>query len=141
MRLYEPLFEKRRGFTLLEILIVVVVIGLLTAYVGPRYFAQLGKSEIGAARAQLKAFESALDQYRLDIGHYPSTEQGLDALFVRPAGEVKWNGPYLKKQAPHDPWGAPYFYRHPGEHAECDLMALGKDGRLGGTGDSADIVN
>jgi type II secretion system protein G len=85
------------GFTLLELLVVMVIIGLLAAYVGPRYFAQIGKSEVKTARAQIDAFEKALDQYRLDVGHYPSSEQGLDALFTKPENETKWQGPYLKK--------------------------------------------
>jgi general secretion pathway protein G len=103
------------GFTLLELLVVLVIIGLLASYVGPRYFAQIGRSEVKVARAQLDAFEKALDQYRLDTGHYPTTEQGLNALVMRPENEPKWAGQYLRKAVPADPWGKPYVYRTPGE--------------------------
>ncbi|HRE15549.1 MAG TPA: type II secretion system major pseudopilin GspG [Rhodocyclaceae bacterium] len=132
-----------RGFTLLELLVVVAIIGLLAGYVGPKYFGQLGKAEIKAARAQMTAFETALDQYRLDVGRYPATQQGLNALIKRPAGVAKWDGPYLKKDAevPPDPWGNPYVYRAPGEHGEFDLSSYGRDGRPGGTGENADITN
>ncbi len=134
-------FSKYAGFTLLELLVVIVIIGLLAGYVGPRYFAQVGKSEIKVAQAQIDGLGKALDQYRLDTGHYPSIEQGLAALTVRPAEESKWDGPYLKKAAPLDPWDQPYRYRYPGEHGDYDLFSYGKDGREGGTGDNADIVN
>jgi general secretion pathway protein G len=130
-----------QGFTLLELLVVMVIIGLLAGYVGPRYFAQIGKSEIKLARAQIDALEKSLDQYRLDTGHYPSMEDGLAALVARPASEPKWDGPYLKKGVPQDPWGNPYVYRIPGEHSEFDLLSYGKDGQLGGEGEAADITN
>jgi general secretion pathway protein G len=129
------------GFTLLELLVVMVIIGLLASYVGPKYFNQIGKSEVKAARAQLDALDKSLDQYRLDTGHYPSTEQGLNALVQPPASEAKWSGPYLKKDVPLDPWGAAYQYKAPGEHGEFDLFSFGKDGQLGGTGEAADITN
>lgn len=131
----------QRGFTLLELLVVLVIIGLLVGYVGPRYFSQIGKSETKAARAQIDALEKALDQYRLDTGHYPTTEQGLAALDARPQNEPRWDGPYLKKAVPPDPWGKPYFYRQPGEHGELDLYSYGKDGQPGGESESADVVN
>lgn len=130
-----------RGFTLLELLVVMVIIGLLAGYVGPKYFAQIGKSEVKVARAQIDALEKALDQYRLDTGHYPSAEQGLAALFARPGNEPKWAGPYLKKDVPLDPWGRPFVYKIPGEHGEFDLLSFGKDGQTGGTGEAADITN
>ena len=130
-----------KGFTLLELLVVMVIIGLLAGYVGPRYFAQIGKSEVKAARAQIDAFEKALDQYRLDLGHYPTAEQGLNALFTRPENETKWQGPYLKKKAPADPWGNKYIYKAPGEHGEFDLSSFGRDGKLGGADEDADITN
>jgi len=130
-----------RGFTLLELLVVMVIIGLLAGYVGPRYFAQIGKSEIKVARAQIDAFEKALDQYRLDIGRYPTTEQGLGALVSRPDNESRWAGPYLKKSVPDDPWGNRYVYRSPGEHGEFDLLSYGKDGKPGGADEAADITN
>ena len=129
------------GFTLLELLVVMVIIGLLAGYVAPKYFAQIGKSEVKTARAQIDALEKALDQYRLDVGHYPTSEQGLNALMARPAGEGKWQGPYLKKAVPLDPWGNAYQYKFPGEHGELDLLSLGKDGQPGGSGEAADITN
>lgn len=138
-RQYSP--RGARGFTLLELLVVMVIIGLLAGYVGPKYFAQVGKSEVKAARAQIDAFEKALDTYRLDTGHYPTAEQGLNALMTQPANEPKWSGPYLKKAIPLDPWGKPYFYKQPGEHGEVDLFSYGKDGQPGGTGDNVDITN
>lgn len=133
--------QKNNGFTLLELLVVMVIIGLLASYVGPKYFAQIGKSETKTAKQQIGALESALDQYRLDTGHYPSTEQGLNALFVAPSNEPKWSGPYLKKAAPSDPWGKPYLYKSPGEHAEIDLYSLGKDGQPGGKDENSDVSN
>ncbi|MCG6951980.1 MAG: type II secretion system major pseudopilin GspG [Betaproteobacteria bacterium] len=129
------------GFTLLELLVVVAIIGLLVGFVAPRYFGQIGKSEVTAARAQIDALEKALDQYRLDTGHYPSTELGLDALMQRPQNEPKWNGPYLRKSVPLDPWGRPYQYRAPGEKGDFDLLSLGKDGAPGGSGEDADLSN
>lgn len=129
------------GFTLLELLVVLVIIGLLVGYVGPRYFSQVGKSEVKAARAQIKALEDSLDQYRLDVGHYPSNEQSLAALNNAPAGETRWQGPYLKKTVPKDPWGNPYQYRYPGEHGEVDIFSFGKDGQPGGADEAADISN
>jgi general secretion pathway protein G len=129
------------GFTLLELLIVLVIIGLLIGYVAPNYFKQEEKAKVKTARAQIKALEDALDQYRLDVGHYPTTEQGLAALNSQPSGEARWQGPYLKKALPNDPWGNPYQYRSPGEHGEVDLLSLGKDGQPGGTELNADITN
>jgi len=132
---------KSGGFTLIELLVVIVIIGLLAGYVAPRYFAQVGKSEIKVAQAQLDSFGKALDQYRLDTGRYPSSEQGLAALMSHPASEAKWQGPYLKKTVPDDPWGKPYVYRSPGEHGEYDLYSYGKDGQPGGDGENADITS
>ncbi len=130
-----------RGFTLLELLVVLVIIGLLAGYVGPRFFQQIGKSEVKATRAQIDSLQKALDHYRLDTGHYPSTEQGLSALNTRPGEETGWQGPYLSKQVPRDPWGRDYLYRSPGEHGDYDLSSLGKDGRPGGTGEDQDITS
>jgi general secretion pathway protein G len=129
------------GFTLLELLVVMVIIGLLAGYVGPKYFSQVGKSQVKTARAQIDALEKSLEQYRLDTGHFPSMEQGLVALVTRPANEPKWDGPYLKKAVPLDPWGTPYAYKIPGEHGEFDLLSYGKDTQPGGTGEAADITN
>ena len=129
------------GFTLLELLVVMVIIGLLAGYVGPRYFSQIGKTERSTARAQIEGLSRALDTYRLDVGHYPTAEQGLAALMAAPANEAKWAGPYLQKSLPQDPWGRPYIYRHPSATAwqDYDLMSLGKDGQAGGEGDAADV--
>jgi general secretion pathway protein G len=130
---------RSKGFTLLELLVVIVIIGLLAGYVAPRYFGQVGKSEVQVARAQLDSLEKALDQYRLDNRHYPSAEQGLDALVNKPSGEASWAGPYLKKAVPNDPWGHAYVYRVPGEKGDFDLYSLGRDGKPGGSGEDADI--
>ena len=130
-----------QGFTLLELLVVMVIIGLLAGYVGPKYFSQIGKSEIKLAKAQIDSLEKSLDQYRLDTGHYPSSEDGLAALVTRPASETKWDGPYLKKNVPLDPWGNAYVYKIPGEHGEFDLLSYGKDGQMGGEGEAADVTN
>lgn len=136
-RLIEP---NLKGFTLLELLVVIVIIGLLASYVGPRYFAQIGKSERGTAKAQIEGFGRALDAYRLDTGHYPDNSLGLNALVTRPTSESKWNGPYLQKAVPLDPWGKPYVYRTPSTTGQdFDLLSYGKDGRQGGDGDNADI--
>jgi general secretion pathway protein G len=132
---------QARGFTLLELLVVVAIIGVLVGYVAPRYFSQVGKSEVTAVRAQIDGFEKALDTYRLDTGHYPTTEQGLNALVARPPSEPKWNGPYLRKAVPLDPWGNPYRYKSPAERGEYEILSLGKDGQPGGTGESADITS
>jgi general secretion pathway protein G len=133
--------KRFHGFTLLELLVVMVIIGLLAGYVAPRYFAQIGKSEVKAARAQIDAFEKALETYRLDTGHYPSTEQGLDALTKQPAGEPKWQGAYLKKAVPLDPWSKSYTYQQPGQHGDYDILSYGRDGKSGGENEDADITN
>jgi len=130
-----------KGFTLLELLVVMVIIGLLAGLVAPRYFAQVGKSQTKVAKAQIDSLEKALDQYRLDVGHYPSTEEGLQALVAAPSGETNWAGPYLRKGIPADPWGRAYVYNQPGSHGDYDLLSYGKDGREGGTAEDADIVN
>ena len=135
-----PARRAAAGFTLLELLVVIVIIGLLASYVGPRYFAQLGKSEAAAARAQIEGLRKALDSFRLDMGRYPTTDEGLAALNSAPAdGRERWAGPYLSKAAPPDPWTRPYLYRSPGERSDYELMSLGKDGKPGGQGENADL--
>lgn len=129
------------GFTLLELLVVLMILGLLAGLVGPRVFANISKSEVKVARAQIAALETALENYRVDTGRLPTQEQGLIALDKAPSNETKWAGPYLKKSMPLDPWGNPYQFRVPGEKAEIDVFSLGKDGKPGGTADDADIFN
>jgi general secretion pathway protein G len=129
----------QRGFTLLELLVVLVIIGMLAALVGPRYFSQLGKSQITIARAQIDVFTKAVDNFRLDVGRYPTSQEGLNALFVKPAGADKWAGPYLKKEVPLDPWGHPYVYQIPGAKGDYTVISYGRDGQPGGTGEDADI--
>lgn len=137
---HKPSVRLTRGFTLLELLVVMVIIGMLVGYVAPRFFSQIGKSERKTALAQMDSFSKALDQYRLDTGHYPRTDQGLNALMERPADEPKWAGPYLKKAVPLDPWGKAYVYKSPGEKSEFDLLSYGKDGQPGGTDDNEDAI-
>jgi len=131
--------RKASGFTLLELLVVIVIIGLLAGYVAPRYFSQVGRSEVQVARAQIESLEKALDQYRLDMRRYPSAEEGLAALVAKPQAADTWQGPYLKKAVPTDPWGRAYVYRVPGEKAEFQLLSYGRDGKPGGSGEDADI--
>ena len=128
------------GFTLLELLVVLVIVGLLVGYVGPKYFSHLGKSEVKAAKMQMSSLRKALDVYRLDNGKYPDQQQGLNALVVAPEGSTKWQGPYLEKAVPNDPWGKLYQYRIPGENRDFDLISLGADGQPGGKDENADIV-
>jgi general secretion pathway protein G len=118
-----------------------VIIGILAGFVAPRYFAQVGKSQVKAAHAQIDALDKALDQYRIDMGRYPSAEEGLDALTNAPPNEPAWTGPYLKKAVPLDPWGHPYAFASPGTHSDVDIISYGKDGQPGGTGEQADVTN
>jgi general secretion pathway protein G len=134
-----PLPAEQRGFTLIELLVVVVIIGLLAGLVAPKFMGQVGKSNTSIARAQIEQLGKALDTYRLDVGTYPTTEQGLQALVVKPDGVERWQGPYLVKGVPPDPWGRPYRYKVPGDHGDYDMTSYGLDGQPGGTGENADV--
>lgn len=134
--------RAERGFTLVEMLVVISIIALIMALVGPRVLNFLSESKVKAATIQIESLESSLDLYALDTGRYPSTSEGLNALLERPAGEMSWGGPYLKGNAvPNDPWKRPYIYRSPGEHGAYDIMSYGADGQEGGTGAAADITS
>ncbi|MEN3111472.1 type II secretion system major pseudopilin GspG [Uliginosibacterium paludis] len=131
-----------KGFTLLELLVVMAIIGLLAAYVGPKYFSQLGKSEQNVAKAQIEAFAKALDTFRLDTGRYPTSAEGLAALMTKPVNVRTWNGPYLAKEIPLDPWGKAYIYKNPGSRGrEFDIISYGSDAQPGGTDSAADVLN
>jgi general secretion pathway protein G len=133
--------RRRRGFTLIELLVVVLIVGLLVGIVGPRFFGQVSKSEITTARAQLDAFDKALQAYRIDVGRLPSEAEGLRHLVSKPPDEPRWRGPYLQGNIPLDPWGMPYEYRAPGSQGrDFELSSFGPDKRAGGDGDNADIV-
>jgi general secretion pathway protein G len=129
------------GFTLLELLVVVAIIGLLAAFVGPRVFGNVGKSQITTARAQIEAFSRAVESYHIDTGKYPETTPGLQALVVRPPETPRWNGPYLMKEVPLDPWGNAYAYKRPGTNRDFDITSFGRDGTPGGTDEDADLSN
>ncbi len=131
---------SRKGFTLIELLVVLVIFGLLAALVAPKIFPKLGKGKQAAAKAQIGLLEQSLDQFRLDTGRYPTTQEGMGALTTNP-GIERWDGPYLKKGMPYDPWGRPYHYASPGTHGEYDLYSYGRDGAPGGEGEDADIVS
>lgn len=121
---------------------VILIIGLLTGIVAPRFLSQISKSEVTTARAQLDAFDKALQAYRIDMGRYPSAGEGLQALVVSPGNEPRWRGPYLKDNIPFDPWGSPYQYRNPSTRGkDYDLLSYGRDRAAGGNGDDADIGN
>lgn len=130
---------RARGFTLLELLVVVVIIGLLAGLVAPRYFDSVSKSKSKIAKAQIESLDKALDQYRLDVGGYPTLEQGLSALTTQPSGVAKWQGPYLKKALPADPWGNDYVYGLQQGAAAIDIISYGADGKPGGTGEAQDV--
>lgn len=130
---------RQTGFTLIELLVVMVIIGLLAALVTPRFIRQEEKAKVKAARAQIELLGAALDTFRLDVGRYPTSQEGLNALRERPPGLERWDGPYLRKEIPLDPWGNPYVYRSPGEKEPYELFSYGADGVSGGSGDNSDI--
>jgi general secretion pathway protein G len=137
--------EARRGgsagITLIELLVVMVIIAMFATLVGGRLFRNVDKAKVTQAKAQIQEFETVLDMFRLDVGRYPSSDEGLQALHVKPSAVENWDGPYLKKDVPLDPWGHPYVYKFPGQHTDFDLFSMGADGQEGGEGDAADIVN
>lgn len=134
--------SSQAGFTLVELLVVLVILVLLASLVGPRVIGYLGSSRTKAAKVQIQSLSTALELYKVDTGRYPTTSEGLKALTEAPAGTASWNGPYLtKKEVPSDPWGRPYVYRSPGEHGPFDIVSLGADNQPGGTGENEDITN
>jgi general secretion pathway protein G len=133
--------RRERGFTLVEILVVIIIIGLLAALVGPKLFGKVSVAKQKATKAQIELFGTALDALRLDVGRYPTTEEGLKALREQPSGMYGWKGPYLPKEIPVDPWARPYLYKCPGDHGDYDLISYGLDGTEGGEGENQDIVS
>jgi general secretion pathway protein G len=134
--------HAERGFTLVEILVVITIIALIMGLVGPRVLSFLGESKVKAAKIQIESLASALDLYFLDNGQYPSSSEGLNALFQRPGSAAGWSGPYVKgNEVPNDPWGRKYVYRSPGQHGRYDIVSFGSDGQEGGTGAAADITS
>ena len=133
--------SRQAGFTLIELLIVVIILGVLAGLVGPRLFGRVGQSRQAAARVQIELLGAALDQFKLDVGRYPTSQEGLQALQQSPGNAPGWEGPYLKKDVPRDPWGSPYQYRSPGEHGEYDIASLGSDGAPGGEGEATDVTS
>ena len=134
-------FPSQAGITLIELLVVMVIIALFATIVGTRVGRNVDKARQIAAKSQISEFDSALEQFKLDVGRYPSMEEGLQALRTKPGNAPNWDGPYLKKDLQNDPWGRPYVYHFPGTHGDFDLLALGADGQEGGEGDNADIVS
>jgi len=133
--------RKEKGFTFFEILVVVTIIGLLAALVGPRLWNRISGAKLSAAKAQIELFGTALDALRLDTGRYPTTEEGFKALREKPSGLETWQGPYLPKEIPNDPWGKPYVYKCPGDHGDYDIISYGADFVEGGDGENQDVVS
>ena len=137
-----PYSRRAAGFTLLELLVVILIIGLLTGIVAPRFLSQIGRSETVTAKAQINAFDKAVEAFRIDMGRYPTDAEGLAALVSAPGGDARWRGPYLKGDVPNDPWGTAYVYHVPGTQGrDFDITSLGRDRATGGSGDDADISN
>ena len=133
--------HTKRGFTLIELVVVLTILAMLAALVVPRLFKNVDKSRVATAKAQISAFETAVAAYRLDVGAFPTTAQGLEALRTKPAGVEHWDGPYLPKEIPLDPWGHSYAYKSPSEHGDYQIVSWGADGREGGDGFNADVVS
>ncbi len=133
--------NREKGFSLIELLIVMVIIGMLAGLVGPKMFGKVGKSKQKSAKAQISLFETALDMYRLDVGKYPTSDVGLEGLRVKPDDANKWDGPYLPKDVPPDPWGTAYNYESPSEHGDYEIVSYGADGADGGEEEDMDIVS
>ena len=134
--------SRRRNFTLIEVVVVIIILVTLASIATPLYMNYVKRANVGAAKTQIKLLEDALTGYRLDMGSYPDTNAGLNALVENPDGNEKWNGPYLKPaKVPKDPWGNEYVYTIPGEHGDYDLMSYGADGQAGGSGENADITS
>ncbi len=129
------------GFTLMELLVVLAILGLLMSLVGPRVLNQLGGAKTKTAALQIKDLEQALEMYKLDVGRFPSTSEGLSALVEKPSSATGWNGPYLKSEVPLDPWNREYNYKQPGDHGEFDIFSYGQNGSEGGEGEDADVGN
>jgi general secretion pathway protein G len=140
-RMKKKVQRRERGFTLVEILVVIIIIGLLAALVGPKLFGKVSMAKLKATKAQIELFGTALDAFRLDVGRYPTSEEGLKALREKPSATENWLGPYLPKEIPTDPWGKAYIYRSPGEHGDYDLISYGLDGTEGGEGENQDVVS
>ncbi len=138
---YRPGSHRNHGFTLMELLLVLVIMGLLAALVGPTLYQRIKPAKEAAARAQIENFATALDSYLLDVGRYPNSQEGLQALRTKPSSADKWNGPYLKKDVPADPWGNAYVYRSPGRNGAYEILSYGADGKEGGEGEHADITS
>lgn len=137
-----PRRTPQKGFTLLELLVVLGIIAMLAGIVGPQVMKHMGESKVKAAKVQIEDLSATLDMYKLDVGSYPTTEQGLEALVEAPDSAKRWNGPYLRKaKVPLDPWQNEYKYVSPGEHGKFDLASLGADGKEGGEGEDQDIVS
>ncbi len=132
---------RQSGFTLMELLVVLAILGLLMSLVGPRVLSQLGGAKTKTAAIQIKDLEQSLEMYKLDVGRFPSTDEGLAALVVKPASSTGWNGPYLKSDVPMDPWKREYHYKYPGEHSEVDIFSYGQNGTPGGEGEDSDVGN